>query len=249
MRCLSRLAGLCIALCAGACADAGSDPPVVGGGGTGGITEAAPDGNNEPAAAGNGTTAGGSVQLVTAEGWVGGEPSDTADNPLEIQGAFYTYGDGLQCCQDSSCEGTNPCVSGACCWSGNTVVDSEYLAWGCGLGLELNSTGGDNPVKSAYAGAANCFAISLSGDSGGNKVRVGVTQLADTTDKVSPFVEIPSVSGTWSDTVCFDDVACPSWSSEEQCQVTGEEYDLQIQVVGGERESSFELCVESIVAS
>jgi len=187
--------------------------------------------------------------LVNAEGWVGGDPEDASDNPLGIQGAFYTYGDGLRCCQDGACEGTNPCTTGSCCFSGSTVVDGEYLAWGCGLGLELNSTGGDIPVKSAYAGDATCFAVSVSGDSGGNSVRIGFTQAADTTDQVSPFVQIPSISGNWSGTVCFADVSCPTWASEERCRLTGENYDLQIQVVGGEREGTFELCVDSVVPS
>ena len=62
-----------------------------------------------------------------------------------LQGAFYQYGDGLQCCVGSSCQG-NPCTVNGCCWSGSTVLDTTYAAWGCGLGLELNSTGGSVPV-------------------------------------------------------------------------------------------------------
>ena len=191
----------------------------------------------------------GAVELVSAEGWVGGDENESMDDPLGLQGAFYTYGDGWQCCAGTSCEGQNPCSTGQCCWTGTTVVDSTYAAWGCGLGFELRASGGENSVKSPYAGAASCFAISITGDSGGNKVRIGFTQFQDTTDRVSPFVEIPSINGSWGGAVCFADVTCPTWATSDQCELTGDSYDLQIQVVGGEREGSFDLCVSSIVAS
>ena len=73
--------------------------------------------------------------------------------------------------------------------------------------------------------------------------------MADTTGMVSPFLEIPTISGSWSGTVCVDDVSCPSWADAETCQVTGQIYDLQIQVVGGEAAGTFDLCVDSIVPS
>jgi hypothetical protein len=117
------------------------------------------------------------------------------------------------------------------------------------LGLELHSTGGEDSVKHAFDGSATCFALTITGDSGGNKVRVGFTQFQDTTDRVSPYIEIHSINGTWTDTVCFADVACPTWATTEQCELTGENYDLQFQVVGGEAEGSFDLCVNSIIAS
>jgi len=199
--------------------------------------------------AGGGGASPGAIELVSAEGWVGGDENESEDDPLGLQGAFYTYGDGVQCCEGTICEGQNPCATGQCCWSGTTVVDSTYAAWGCGLGLELSATGGGESVKRAYAGDATCFAISITGDSGGNKVRIGFTQFQDTTGMVSPFIEILSIAGDWSGTVCFEDAACPTWASAEQCEITGEVFDLQIQVVGGEREGSFDLCVDSIVAS
>jgi hypothetical protein len=238
------LAALLLAACEGDTTEHSVSGPDATLGGTGGDVGV----DAESSGGGDGVSTG-TAELVSAEGWVGGEESDSVDDPLGIQGAFYTYGDGLQCCVSTSCEGQNPCSTGQCCWSGTTVLDGTYAAWGCGLGLELQASGGQDSVKSAYSGAATCFAISISGDSGGNKVRIGFTQLQDTTDKVSPFVEIPSISGTWSDTVCFDDVSCPTWSTADQCELTGEAFDLQIQIVGGEREGSFDLCVDSIVAS
>ncbi len=238
------LAALLLVACEGDTTEHSVGGPDGASGGTGG--DAAADAAN--AGGGDGLSAD-PVELVSAEGWVGGDDGESVDDPLGLQGAFYTYGDGIQCCAGTDCEGQNPCTTGQCCWSGTTVLDGTYEAWGCGLGLELQATGGEDSTKNAYTGAASCFAISITGDSGGNKVRIAFTQLQDTTGKVSPFVEVPSISGAWSDTVCFEDVTCPTWATAEQCEVTGEVFDLQIQVVGGEREGSFDLCVDSIVAS
>ena len=186
---------------------------------------------------------------MNTDGWVGGDPATPDDDPSGIQGAFYLYGDELQCCQAGSCELFNPCSTGSCCWTGNTVLDGSYAAWGCGIGMELNSTGGDAPVKSPYAGTASCFAIAMSGDSGGQKVRIGFTQYQDTTGLVSPFIELANITGSYSGTVFFTDVACPSWDTEGKCSITQENFDLQIQVVGGEGPATFNLCVDSIVPS
>ena len=57
---------------------------------------------------------------------------------------------------------------------GATIVDTKYTAWGCGIGMELASSGGTTPTKSVYAGPAKCFNITLTGNSGGNPVRIGV---------------------------------------------------------------------------
>ena len=55
-----------------------------------------------------------------------------------IQGAWYGYGDGTSCPASTP----NPCTTGSCCMMGTTVVDTTYAKWGCGIGMELSSSGG-----------------------------------------------------------------------------------------------------------
>jgi hypothetical protein len=183
--------------------------------------------------------------LVNPDGWIGCDPALTEDNPQGIQGAFYLYGDEITCIPAAG----NPCATGECCLDGATIVDDvDYASWGCGIGMELNSDGGDPSVKSPYSGSASCFAITLTGTSGGNAIRIGVTQMVDS--EVAPFVEVPAVTGETTHTVCFSDISCPSWAIDQgTCEVTGQNYDLQIQVVGAERASTFTLCVSSIIPS
>jgi hypothetical protein len=178
--------------------------------------------------------------LANAKGcWVGCDPDSALDNPQGLQGAFYTYGDG------SSCALTNPpCTPMGVCVSGSTVVDPTYAKFGCGIGLELNSTGGMMSVKKAYTGPTKCFNYTLSGSSGGNEVRMSFTQSADTTGKVSPYVSIPSISGSKMGTVCLGDVSC---QGQAKCSLTGSVFDLQIGVVGGNRAAQYNLCLTSLV--
>jgi hypothetical protein len=97
-------------------------------------------------------------------------------------------------------------------------------------------------------GAASCFNITLTGTSGGNSLRIGFTQALDA--GVTPFVLIPPVTGTTTNTVCFSDVACPDWAIDQgTCELTGQVYDLEIMVVGAERASTFELCLSSLIAA
>ena len=117
--------------------------------------------------------------------------------------------------------------------------------------VRINSSGGDAPVKSAYSGTASCFDIQLSGSSGGQAVRIGFTQTSDTAGRVSPFSQIAPVSGGgYSGRVCTNDVSCPDWSiSAGTCAITGQQYDLQIQVVGGEGSGTVDLCLVSVIPS
>lgn len=188
-----------------------------------------------------------SVNLVNSSGWVGANAALASDNPCGFQGAFYRYGDGRQCCAADSCLGVNPCDQNGCCWSGNTVVDSSYAAWGCGLGLEFGGDGAGH--KTAYAGPATCLALHVVGSSGGNKVRITYTQSAQTPrGAVEPFIELPSVDGGFTGTVCFADVRCPPWPGSI-CTNPGVPYDLQVQVVGGEHNATFALCLTELVPS
>ena len=41
--------------------------------------------------------------------------------------------------------------------------DTTYMRWGCGIGMELSSSGGTAPTKSVYTGSSKCFNITLTG--------------------------------------------------------------------------------------
>ena len=127
-----------------------------------------------------------------------------------IQGSWYSYGDGKSGCTPAT---GNPCTSGSCCMMGATIVDTTYAAWGCGIGMELSSSGGTAPTKSVYAGPAKCFNITLTGNSGGNPVRIGFSQSpTPAANAVAPYKEIPAFTSGWTGQVCFADVTCPSFA-------------------------------------
>jgi hypothetical protein len=138
-----------------------------------------------------------------------------------------------------------PCDESGCCIAGATTATAA--TWGCGLGFELSATGGDASVKNAYTGAAKCFDIKLTGNSGGNPVRIGYTQEAVMDGKVAPFLELKPITNGFSGTVCFDDVACPTeWKPLPDCKKGGP-FDLQIQVVGGKAAGNFNLCMTELL--
>lgn len=210
-------------------ATTGSGGGTGAGGGSGGEAAMCPSDSNLVAVA------------LQTDGWIGCDPADATDNPAGLQGAFYAYGDGTSCTAPA-----NPCTGTGCCISGATIAGDPGTYWGCGLGFELNATGGDASVKQAYSGGLQCFDITLTGSSGGNAVRIAYTQAADTTGLVAPYVEIAPVADSWSGSVCFADVACPSWAMADQCSAAAQ-YDLQIQVVGGDTAGAFDLCLSSLV--
>jgi len=187
---------------------------------------------------------GDTTNLVNKEAWVCLGTTD-----LKLQGAWYGYGDGTTCMPEK-----NICSTGKCCITGKTqdpdpAMDMKYPNWGCGLALELNSTGGDAPVKTAYSGPVKCFDIELTGSSGKNPVRIGFTQASVTTGKVSPFNEIPAFTDGWKGQMCFTDVNCPMWATAAQCEkpnnMPGTPHDLQIQVTAAAAAtaSDFNVCV------
>ena len=63
-------------------------------------------------------------------------------NNVGIQGAWYCYDDGIN---PSGCtSGTPPFRAGeGMCLAGSTTLDDTYEAWGAGIGLTLNESGGD----------------------------------------------------------------------------------------------------------
>jgi cellulose 1,4-beta-cellobiosidase len=173
-------------------------------------------------------------------GWVGCDPKSRQDDYLGFQGAFYAFGDGVSC----SVPKGNPCEGGRCCLKGATVVDATYKKWGCGLGLELSSSGGAPPIKAAYSGPVKCFNVAFSGNTGGNALRVSFKQSANM--NVSPFVELPAFTNGWKGTLCFDDVACPTDWGKTDCQMSGTPYDLLIQIIGGERAANYDFCLSEL---
>jgi len=231
-----------------------------GGGNTTGSAGTTGSGNSSGSAgatgAGNATGAGGTGtgaacvpnpnQLVNSAAW----NCDLSDPTVGIQGAIYGYGDGSSCANPQP---ANICTTGSCCISGTTVVDATNTKWGCGIGMELDSSGGTSPVKSQYTGPVKCFNITLTGSSGGNVVRIGFTQSANSTT-VAPFTEIAAFTNGWNGPVCFTDAECPSWATAAQCSKTvgtaGTPYDMQIQVSAGSTTASvgtYNVCVSSIV--
>jgi hypothetical protein len=208
-----------------------------GGGGTGGVS----GGSAGSAGGGSDKPCLTDPNLALDGGWIGCDPALTTDNPMGLQGSLYMYHDGSTC--------TSPveaCGATGCCIKGATVVDSTFAKWGCGLGFELNSSGGDPAVKSAYAGAVKCFDIKLTGSSGGNPVRISYTQSNMMDGKVAPFLELTPLTAGWAGTVCFDDVTCPTeWMPPPDCMLGGP-FDLQIQVVGGNAAGAFDLCLTEL---
>jgi hypothetical protein len=207
-----------------------------------------------------GSGAGGSsgIELVNREGWVGGDPASSTDNPLGLQGAWYAYGDDGKSCTIP--DDFNPCTSGKCCLEGATLVDSTFAAWGCGIGLELNSSGDTDAgpsVKRAFAGTAKTFTATISGNSGGNPIRINFTQEADTSGKVSPYREVAPVTATVTETAGFADAVYPTWcdtnagcmGKQGQAAVATSSYDIQFQIPGGTLAGAFSFCIDSLKVS
>lgn len=194
---------------------------------------------------GGGTCTAFSAELVTVEGWVGGDPAATDDDPFGVQGAFFAFGDGIAC---SPTEG-NPCTEDGCTIEGATVIDPEYLAWGCGLGLQLNASGGEPDVLQPYDGPGDCFELVLRGETGDAPVRLALTDHQDMSIFLAPYAEIGPVNGTWQGQLCKWDVSCPDWAVDSLCEdVTGvaRPYELQIFVIGGDAAGPISLTLESL---
>ncbi len=230
------------------------------GGGSPGNVAGTPGAGGSPGVAGGsggvasgGLSSGGTGGTATMEclndpnlaldlGWIGCDPASAEDNPMGLQGSIYMYHDGATCTSP-----VEPCTATGCCIKGATAVDATFAKWGCGLGFELNSTGGDASMKKAYAGTAKCFDIKLTGSSGGNPVRIAYTQSDMMDGKVAPFLELKPLTAGFAGTVCFNDVTCPTeWVPKPDCALAGP-YDLQIQVVGGNTAGAFDLCLTQLI--
>ncbi|HLV43376.1 MAG TPA: hypothetical protein VKY39_00295, partial [Aggregatilineales bacterium] len=225
------------------------------------------DGGNATGTDTTGTTGGGTgVELLDMAaleaGWIGGDPMTADDDPGGVQGAIYLYGDETSC---TFTMGENPCTAAGCCISGATITDPTFAAWGCGIGISLNETGGDASTKLPYKGSPTAtFNYTFTGDTGGNQLRAGFTQFNDTAGLVSPYLPINAFTNGVQGSVSFDTATYPSWcSTSEDCLAPPDRmpadpgapadpaaaHDLQFQIAGGERDGAFSLCLTSLTVS
>ena len=172
--------------------------------------------------------------LGTNNNWIGGDSASTADNPCGVQGAIYGFSDGTSCTVP-----TTLCTAGQCCISGATIVDATYAAYGCGIGVSLNDSGGTTSVKSAYSGTATSFRITISGTSAA-PIRIIFKQTASDTEE-APYEE---VAGPGTYTLTFADPTCPTWTTT--CTTGGPPFDIQVQVAGGDTAGAFDICLTEL---
>jgi hypothetical protein len=124
----------------------------------------------EPPAAGTGNA------LIVADGWV-----DGSTNGLEIQGSFFTYGDGsgrtlISEAPGASATGSGYCVSG----TSAQVVDGDFGGtWGAVAAFNLSQQPGDDTARGYNADDHGVvgFGFEIVGNTGG-ALRFVVKQLA-----------------------------------------------------------------------
>jgi hypothetical protein len=185
---------------------------------------------------------------IDESGWVARECNDR-----NIQGAFYCYDDGIN---PTSCppevDGTRPPPYRAgvgMCISGNLTIDPMFDAWGAGLGLSLNETGGTDSSKDAYNATMNNvtgFHLEISGNTGMRPLRVGFTGSATPMD-AQPFVEF--AAGLTSFDVNIQDALVPSSWDDPNAGTAADPtaiYDLQVQIPGAESESTYDFCITQV---
>jgi Glycosyl hydrolase family 12 len=236
----------------------GGTPGAVGGtpgavGGTPGAVGGTPGaGGTTAGTVGAGGDTGGTVVTCTntdlttlpvdASGWIARECNDR-----DIQGPFYCYTDKIN---PTDCmDGVVPYRAGSgMCISGSTTVDATFAAYGAGIGIGLNESGGDASVKMPYDAAANGvlgFHIEITGSSGDLPIRIGFTNEAAPTGS-SPFVEVP---GPGSYDILLADALVPeAWGPPDGGKVPNPNaiYDIQVQIVGGNAAASYDFCVASV---
>lgn len=177
---------------------------------------------------------------IDASGWIPRECTI-----FEIQGAWYCFDDGMT---DTSCvAGSPPYEGNGMCLSG-TALGPVAGAWGGGIGVGLNETGGMASEKLAYDAAGHGvigFAIEISGDTGGNELRVGFTGSAAPSGP-SPFVAVP---GPGSYEIMLADALVPeSWMLPESGTSPDPSaiYDVQVQIAADAVAGPFDFCITSL---
>jgi hypothetical protein len=178
----------------------------------------------------------------------------TSPPTCSVQGSVYAYGDVANgTCTSPSPITASACTAASCCISGATVIDATSSKWGCGLGMDLNSSGGSSAIKSPYAGAAKGFKVTIAGTvATGQKIRIMYASTATPpTAGTAPYKEVDGV-GTYS--VLFSDATCPAWATGGKCTpVSGSgAYALQVQIPGGTAATDAvgpfsNVCITSIV--
>jgi hypothetical protein len=195
-----------------------------------------------------------SLDLGPNVNWLGGDVRSNVDDPCEIQGQIYIFGDKgpdeVAGTADDSCpfmdQSVSPCSNARCCVRGTThraPVDEygkpkDWAVWGCGIGISLNDPYDGNGTR-PYTGPVVGFAVAVSGNLNGQAWMVGYTQIA--TDSTCPYRERTRLVET---EVLFTDVQCPNWAND--CVSPGSQpHALQVWVAGG-TEGDFEFCIDAI---
>ncbi len=178
---------------------------------------------------------------IDSTGWVAGDT-----NKSGIQGAWYWYADGVGTTVTGATKDAPPFVAGkGMCLSGATIVDTTYAAWGAGIGLDLNATGGATAAKAPFNATAKGitgFRINVSGDLGGLPLRVNINNPALYGDN-APFVEL-SASGSYC--VKISEAKQGSWVAGAKTADPSAVVALQFQIVGGKTAAPFSFCIDSI---
>jgi hypothetical protein len=252
---------------------AGAPPSAGGGGGAGGTSGGSggassgrdATGGTQGGTAGAGGSSGspsagmgGSGTPITCEGprneltidgthWIPGDCND-----YEIEGAWYCITDEIA---DDDCDHTtsqpryDDQVVGYCI-SGTTILDAEFKAWGATLAFELHN---DGAAKSSYDATAHGvvgFELTVQGITSGNPLRVTFTPTITGVDP-SPFVEYPSLEyETRTLTTLIEDaIVPPEWEVASAGDVPDPTaiVDVQLQVVGAQREAPYEFCITQVV--
>ncbi len=188
------------------------------------------------------------LRTGTDANWIPSTPES-----CNVQGSVYSYSDGSTCTSPATST-ESACVSGTtgCCIAGTTVVDSTYEKWGCGLGIDFNSSGGASATKAAYTGPAKGFKITLTGTvAKGQKIRIMYSSAAtDPSGGTAPYKEVDG-AGTYS--IPFADAKCPEWATGSKCTVVSGSaaFSVKIQLAGGGAETdpvgAFSICITSLV--
>jgi hypothetical protein len=121
-----------------------------------------------------------------------------------------------------------------------------------GIGMELNATGGTNAVKmpfNATAGGIVGFEITITGNTGGDAVRVGFTNDNGTTmNYVAPFYPGPPGAGVLD--VLFSQVPpvpnYPNIADQGAVLDPTKIYDVQVELPGQAGSINYNFCVTSI---
>lgn len=177
---------------------------------------------------------------IDSSGWIPRECT-----VFDIQGAWYCFDDGMT---DTSCAAnTPPYENNGMCLSG-TALGPVMGAWGGGLGVSLNETGGAMSVKEAYDAAGHGvlgFSVEISGDTGGNELRLGFTGSAAPSG-VSPFVPLPG-AGSY-DVMIADALVPESWMLPESGTSPDPSaiYDVQLQIAADGTAGPFDFCITNL---